>query len=238
LHCYYAANPSEVGYRKRPTSLWHQRNPNSNYTEQHLCGQALSLLKRKYFSELELNNLKSQIQPLSTEDNNHSVCLEAVTVNTAAQQVDNTNETSENLLTVVEPDAEVLEVQQFPLTQYQSKLLDKLLYYIEDLQTSPRSYLPPLCGRKLLQLSTIISDMNVVLLCTSAVSLTELSNLYYCAACVVLDECGMSISCKSNTAQQSVPPWEIRLRIKLQKLQKDLSWLCEFNTGHNLNLPN
>jgi len=144
-----------------------------------------------------------------------------------------TTETSDNSLPA-EPDElcpAAPKVQQFPLTQYQSELLDKLLCYVEDLQNSPRSYLPPLRGRKLSDLSAFIKDVNVVLLRTSVVSLTELSNLYYCAARVVIDECGVSAIGKGSAARQSMPPWEIRLRNKLQKLGKDLSWLCELNTG-------
>jgi len=54
LFCYYSSHPSERGYRKHLTNLWTQRNSTLKFNEQHLCGQALSLLKRKYFSDIEL----------------------------------------------------------------------------------------------------------------------------------------------------------------------------------------
>ena len=58
--CYYSSHPSERGYRKRLTNLWTQRNSTLKFNEQHLCGQALSLLKRKYFSDIELQRLQSR----------------------------------------------------------------------------------------------------------------------------------------------------------------------------------
>lgn len=105
--------------------------------------------------------------------------------------------------------------------------------YVEDLQNSPCSYLPPLQGRKLSDLSVTIKDMNVGLLCTSVVSLTELSNLYYCAAHVVIHESGVSVIRKRKKQCNSTvhAPWDIQSRNKLQKLRRDLSWLCELNSG-------
>jgi len=72
--------------------------------------------------------------------------------------------------------------------------------------------------------------MNVVLLPISTESLSELSNLYYCAACVVTEESEDSLKSNINISH-SIASWEIRLRNKLKKLLKDLSWLYEFSDG-------
>jgi len=71
LSCYYSSRPSVRGYRKRLYDLWHQRNGSnavySTFNEQRLCGQAQSLLKRNYFTDVELKLLESHVL-----DNGHT----------------------------------------------------------------------------------------------------------------------------------------------------------------------
>ena len=39
-------------------ALWHQAYPHTTFTEQRIADQALSLLRRKAFTEIELDNIR------------------------------------------------------------------------------------------------------------------------------------------------------------------------------------
>ena len=67
LLCYYAANPSERGFRVRLLQLWNDRHlgEDRQCTEQQLAGQVNSVLRRNVFSDLELAEFKRNAVPSS-----------------------------------------------------------------------------------------------------------------------------------------------------------------------------
>jgi len=62
LRCYYKASAIKRGYRARMYELWLQSCPETPFTEQRIADQAISLLCRKAFTELELESIHLGIQ--------------------------------------------------------------------------------------------------------------------------------------------------------------------------------
>ena len=105
--------------------------------------------------------------------------------------------------TLITPNVEVV---QTPLSEFQSKLFDRLMLLVSELQHSSPEPLPPLKGRVLPKLNGIICDMNVVLGHLHCSTLCDLKNYCYCAARVVIEECGISLS-GSRVRRKCSPPW-------------------------------
>ena len=74
--------------------------------------------------------------------------------------------------------------------------------------------------------------MNTALSRIPTSSLAELCNLCYCAARVVTEECGVTLS--TPESRNSPSPWEIRILSKLRRCKQDLSCLHEFCSGRLL----
>jgi len=223
LSCYYSSRPSVRGYRKRLYDLWHQRNGSnalySTFNEQRLCGQAQSLLKRNYFTDVELKLLESRVL-----DNGH-------TTSAVVEPPSLLEATGHEVTSALQPSRDspepAPEVFQMVFTEYQSELASRVLSYMNS--NSDRTYLPPLRGRFIPNLKELVANMNTVLLSTNASSLTELCNLCYSAVRVVTEECGVKIP--NPTSNSSPPPWEIRILLRIKKLKQDLSQLRELICG-------
>ena len=59
--CYLLSNPEQRGYRRRMTSLWHERG-NYEVTEQRLADQQRLILKRKWLTETEREEIKRKLE--------------------------------------------------------------------------------------------------------------------------------------------------------------------------------
>ena len=59
--CYLLSNPEQRGYRRRMTSLWHERG-NHEVTEQRLADQQRLILKRKWLTETEREEIKRKLE--------------------------------------------------------------------------------------------------------------------------------------------------------------------------------
>lgn len=166
LHCYYAVNPNVCGFRARLFVLWHERNPgNSGHTEQKLCGQVSSVLRRKVFSKLELAEMRSSTsQLLHTEDSSEDSSLQNSTdsdVPSLLPGIDNSGlleadrESSRPLEENVEQDCIL------PLDDHLNLLKEEILNRYESLYGKPKQQLPSL---KVVPQKKLISDTNKILL--------------------------------------------------------------------------
>ena len=59
--CYVLSNPQQRGYRKRMTSLWHER-ANHQVTEQRLADQIRTIQKKNWLTETEREEIKRKIE--------------------------------------------------------------------------------------------------------------------------------------------------------------------------------
>ena len=71
--CYVLSNPQQRGYRKRMTSLWHER-ANHQITEQRLADQIRTIQKKNWLTETEREEIKRRIEePDITQENEEPV---------------------------------------------------------------------------------------------------------------------------------------------------------------------
>ena len=68
--CYYKSEPEKWGYRKRFHSIWHEKKPDLEITEQHLSDQQRTIIKNKWFSDTELEELKRMSKGNNSESQN------------------------------------------------------------------------------------------------------------------------------------------------------------------------
>ena len=198
LRCYYASAPDERGYASRLHHQWCGRNPTKTWGEQRLAGQVRSILRRKVFTDIELESFKSELVPLShrVEPSSHS----------------GSGSSDSPLPARRSPSAE-LELpapsQTMPeLSVYQLELKDKLLYYHNSLHEEKRTRLPPLRSVFHRKLKQITADVNCVLRTINVNSLEHLSEVLYCAAKVVTDECGIGFHAATTGSHTPQPALE------------------------------
>ena len=161
--------------------MWQERNGDnivySTFNEQRLCGQARSLLQRKYFTDAELGRLELRAQGAL----NISVVSEPTKQLADIQVVEDVvlNQSDNNLSPA--PDSPPLPTheprQHVVLTEFQCELFDRVSMCMNNLSNCERVYLPPLKGKPFPNLKSIMDSMNVVLSRVSVSSLTELCNL-------------------------------------------------------------
>ena len=111
-----------------------------------------------------------------------------------------------------------------PLSEDQACMRHRLCVYLQLLPVVGRKPLRPLGFVPSRKLFALIHDMNQVLSQWRIVTFRELSDVIYCAARVVTDDCFSPIH-----GIYKPPFWRQRLQFKLQKLQKDLSQLKLWN---------
>ena len=234
--CWVLSNPNQRGFRKRLLSLWSQRNPDKPTTEQLLAGQLRAIQQRKEFSELEIEEIRSELRlpgaghqsGASSEDQSGPALL---TVPDKGTQL-NTSTVSEEQLTG-QPSTDDNQVPS-----ELKPLLDKVIRYMQQSTVPNGIHLPVLKSVKWSRLMRTVAIVNEVCQYVQTSSLQATIDLLFAAARTTVEELGMT--CKSEPSSQrdnpvSVPPWKRRLINKLQGLRKDLSRLVALNQGelHN-----
>ena len=66
LECYYLSKPTKRGYRRRMLQIWDNRGY-EGISEQRLADQVNTILRKGWFSQLELDNIKKTIDTPETE---------------------------------------------------------------------------------------------------------------------------------------------------------------------------
>ena len=59
MECYYSSNPKVVGYRERMYMIWKEKGM-FDVKEQRLLDQKWQIVTKKWFSDLELNEIKAK----------------------------------------------------------------------------------------------------------------------------------------------------------------------------------
>ena len=221
LYCYYTVDPSKRGFRVRLFDLWHKRNPgHEEYTEQRLAGQVSSLLRRKVFSELELEEIK--FRATSADSINSARSSEPVNCSVSCSPSELSTET-----TNLESNAELPPIENDLIT-----LREEILCKLTKLLNTPKLCLPSLQTVPYNKFKKKLCDINKVLCTIPTWSLSELHHLMYCAALTIVEHCGVAIQPSQATPPSGPPAWKSRLLSNIKQLQGDLSRFCSFKKGH------
>ena len=68
LHCYFRSNPTQRGYRKRMMEIW-QEHSNFQTTSQRLYDQVRTIIKKGWFSDLEILEIHQKINDQQGSNN-------------------------------------------------------------------------------------------------------------------------------------------------------------------------
>ena len=75
LHCYFRSNPTQIGYRKRMIEIWQEHA--SFLTSQRLANQVRTMIKKGWFSDLEILEIHQKIN--NEQDSNTVLDTSSIT---------------------------------------------------------------------------------------------------------------------------------------------------------------
>ena len=156
--CYFEADPSQRGYRKRMHNIWLSKHPDSTISKQRLADQSNVIMRRNLLTSVEIEEIQ---RGLST-------------------QACHTESSTPEQPTSNQPDLTPIEEipqQQHSLNPRQMALKSRL---IAQLQQEHRLRLPALKNtHRNKDLTHIIADINKVLLTVDTATFEETNQLLY-----------------------------------------------------------
>ena len=207
--CYTLSNPQQRGYRKRMTSIWHERG-NHQCNEQRLADQIRGIMKRKWLTETEREEIKRRIEdPDIVEENEEN---EEQEENPRVNEVNNLH----------------------PENEEQTSLADKLRLYA----TNVPNRLPSLkeCNNRLLKEKTKEVDQILSTIITN--NITETNALMYAGAKLVTELMGKKTEISPTTERKKISPAKRRVTQQINEMRKHLSWIEEIIKGKLKNRKN
>ena len=92
LHCYFRTNPTQKGFRKRIIEIWEEYT-RFHTTIQRLADQVWTIIKKGWFSDLEIREIRQKTNSELTQQDTNTV---TDTPNTEKQEHSNRNELQSN----------------------------------------------------------------------------------------------------------------------------------------------
>lgn len=155
MECYYLSQPNQRGYRKRMHTIWQNKNPNSNITEQRLLNQKRSIEKNKLLTHVECQQIANKVRDdditaIMNEENQENVNMAQST----------TREEEEQEMRASVNEAQLNEEEE----QIKRKITDDMRKYSEH-ETRPFIRKPPLnheTWRWIAKVNTVISTIEKI----------------------------------------------------------------------------
>ena len=226
LRCYYQSRkPESRGYRARMYELWCNLYPDTPFNEQRIADQALSLLRRKVFTDLELENIHRCCNNGLGNANEEKLAISSVQTEIIHPESDSTfSEIASFHLS-----DETSTTPTIDLSAHEQALKTKIESIFK--ADNSRTRLPRLAWNKRLQ--QILREANKAVSCIETSNLTETSSFLYATAVVVTEALGYDINKPTVPAHNNrLPSWEYRLARKIQRLRVDLSRLVAMEAGN------
>ena len=221
ITCCFLSDPTTRGYRKRMHTIWKQRNPHWNITEQRLLDQQRVISSTSILSDLELNELKQQLG-IGGQSQDET------------DQSQNRTEQYRTAL-ILHMQKKQLQPQQVqPVTIHakhkltqQSTINDSLLEEIrtEWINTTSNAQVrdPLWIDKWKMQLIRhLTAEANHAIHIIHTMNITGTNPLIYATAKVITRHTSTQKTVRTNT-QNSTPPWRRRLENKIKKLRKGIS---------------
>ena len=171
LHCYFRSNPSQSGHRKRTIEIW-QECASFQTTSQRLTDQVRTIMKKGWFSDLEILDIHQKTQ---SQD---STITNTLSGTNKKQHIRNELQTLEN---------EYATVPSNPtetLSQEQQTNLKRIM-------KSVKTTLPSLRNIEWRTLKTETNKINQIIPYISTNNINELNDLIYAGAKLVCEKIGV-----------------------------------------------
>ena len=206
LECYFRSNPSQRGYRKRMMEIWQER-PTFQTTSQRLADQVKTIMKKGWFSNLELLEIhqKTLKQSYNTVPDTPSGVKQKQSNKKEPQTSANENTTPTN--------DTLPNNQEETLSQEQKINLENG----KRIMNSEKTILPSLRNIEWKTLKIETNKINHILPYIPTNNITKLNEVIYAGGKLVYENIGIP---SKNTKKQSKPGWEIRLETQIKKLRK------------------
>ena len=223
IKCYLKSLPSIRGYRKRMLKIWSEIGL-FELNEQKLAGQALAIKTNGWISDLEIEEIKREIN-LESQNNNSIIEQSAQmgdAINNHERNCEQSNTDTDRIPIIDEqPDNNVEERMRHDgftddeINVYEM-LSKELKKNIQEKQTNLR-----FIDRR--KLKEVTSKVNKIIPYLTKNTLSQCNNIMKASANVVRDLLGIRKKCRQR--QISEPWWKRRLTNKINEIRKDLSIL-------------
>ena len=218
MECYFKSIPKERGYRQRMLRLWDEKGM-VKVTEQRLADQARTILKSKWFTTVELEEIKRNKLRNHDEQSGTAVVEEANTGNEHELPVENAKEMDSQTAEEAQVQGERCDEapRQMPEDQ---RVIWKRLNEIRLSQDQDK--VPALKGIAKRWIREELQIVEEVAAQIQTKDISETNRLLYATAVVVTERLGIKPGKKKATKE---PWWKRRLQGQVDQLRKDLSRL-------------
>ena len=213
MECFFRSNPKVIGYRKRMHNLWKDMGM-FQITEQRLLDQKAQIMKKKWLTDLELEEIKRLIEDAE--------CGIPGTVINEERDEDAEREAEINIDEEDQNESETMRTRDFVVGRDQNELDETqkgILQQLNEIQGKERKRLPALRGVESKRLSDAVNTVDEVLSKVKVTDITEVNDQIYCGAALVTEMLGIK-TCRNDKKE---PFWKRRLENQLKVLNKDLS---------------
>ena len=246
IYCYYMAKYEGTEYIRKLERLFKQRNPDNpkihKFNGNTLSNQARRILKQNLISQEQLNRIKQSAEiemqliqhkntttPTNTQTHTPTI-LNNIIEEVIEEPTTFNNETREICNTPEGQVPQTVDYSEDPLVcQFLNILAETKEIAVED-----REYLPKAkINKQYLENLAIINNFMPNLL-PSACSLRDTNDIIYSAAKTLILNNNQSPYTPSNVIKPHTdPPWKKRVKVKIERLRKELGQMIEISRGVN-----
>ena len=218
LMCFFKAKTEGKYFGKRMNELWIEKHPDINVGEKRLTLQKNMIIKKKWFTDVELDQIKYQATKELTEVNDeHPLDIQNIENDTVSDDHDGD--------TIIHDEQHIEQEHSLnDLSEYQMESRQKIIDTMNN--TEQRKRLPKL--KYSVKLTKITADVNKVMDSIPTRSITETNKLLYTTGLVVTGELGYKMNERKRN-NDKYPPWKRRIQNRINNMRKDISRLKELD---------
>lgn len=223
MECFYLSSPNRRGYRKRMHDLWKNKGT-LDITEQRLIDQKAQIIKKKWLSDVELEEIKRNIEDaIHGEINSESFEVDRVEIDVERNDSVDAGfpqmERNEGNSTPLDRSFDMND--RFPKPRPNENLSEEEVIMIDEIRMcleKNRERLPSLRGMAKSKIAAEVNKINVLFSKLSVSNISEVNDLFYAGSVLVTN--------KLATRKKGKEPWwKRRLEGQLKEFNKHLGYV-------------
>lgn len=225
MECYFKSKPDQMGYYSRLESIYAEATGKQK-SAHYLGCRARDIIRKKWLTEVEIKKIKQ-----STETTRDSITLENIEGRDTNLAPDRTAENSPVDANISESERIEVDANHSERTD-QSEVTDTdIANRITQLRNNMKNHpirLPALKNAKIAGLDIEIQRTNEACKHIETSDIKETNMLIYAAARTTIENVGIDIKePATSSTRKKLPPWEYRLKKKLDELRRDSNFLTQ-----------